>query len=355
MSEYWVSKKKYFCKYCETYIADDVPSRQHHENGLRHKGNRERFIRGLYKEGEKRKKDLDEERREMARVEMAAQAAYSQDIGAGLAKASSSSDASSSKKELSHKIPTRPSNPFENYSTAASLGYTDPDADLAAAESARRRTEGVAGGWKVVEVAPPSTEEISPEGLREGETLKRPAEEDLDDARTFKIRKKTLRTGLGEIYDPGVIKLKLKKQDVEQEIESEDVDPNAQVLTTGTLSLVGGGERPKWSAVKWKRAGGKSPSIKKEVQTSLVTTADGHVARPGHLNSDSFDVEVSNPNDGAHVISKPPVEHDISVKIEPEETKTSLLPSTVAEPAPSMFRRRKVATGSGSRVKREVL
>ena len=70
MSEYWVSKKKYFCKYCEIYIADDVPSRQHHENGLRHKGNRERFIRGLYKEGEKRKKDQDEEKREMARVEL---------------------------------------------------------------------------------------------------------------------------------------------------------------------------------------------------------------------------------------------------------------------------------------------
>jgi len=70
MSEYWVSKKKYYCKYCEIYIADDAPSRQQHENGLRHKGNRDRFIRGLYKDGEKKKKDLEEEKREMARVEM---------------------------------------------------------------------------------------------------------------------------------------------------------------------------------------------------------------------------------------------------------------------------------------------
>ena len=69
MSEYWVSKKKYFCRYCEVYIADDVPSRQQHENGLRHKGNTERFIRNLYKTGEKRKKELDDEKREMARVE----------------------------------------------------------------------------------------------------------------------------------------------------------------------------------------------------------------------------------------------------------------------------------------------
>ena len=69
MSEYWVSHKKYFCKYCNIYIADDAPSRRQHESGLRHKGNVERFVRGLYKSGEKRKQDLEEEKREMARVE----------------------------------------------------------------------------------------------------------------------------------------------------------------------------------------------------------------------------------------------------------------------------------------------
>src|SRR5258705_11115570 len=69
MSEYWVSKKRYYCKYCEIYIADDVPSRQHHENGLRHKGNVERFVRGIYKAGEKQKKDREEDKREMKRVE----------------------------------------------------------------------------------------------------------------------------------------------------------------------------------------------------------------------------------------------------------------------------------------------
>ena len=71
MSEYWVAHKKYFCKYCNIYIADDVPSRRQHESGLRHKGNVERFVRGLYKEGERRKHDLEEEKREMARVEQA--------------------------------------------------------------------------------------------------------------------------------------------------------------------------------------------------------------------------------------------------------------------------------------------
>jgi WW domain-binding protein 4 len=76
MSEYWVSKKKYFCKYCDIYIADDVPSRQQHENGLRHKGNVERFIRGIYKAGEKHKKDLEEEKRETKRVEQASEIGF---------------------------------------------------------------------------------------------------------------------------------------------------------------------------------------------------------------------------------------------------------------------------------------
>lgn len=69
MSEYWVSKKRYFCKYCNVYIADDAPSRQHHEGGMKHKGNMERFIRGIYKAGEKRVKDAAEEQRDMARIE----------------------------------------------------------------------------------------------------------------------------------------------------------------------------------------------------------------------------------------------------------------------------------------------
>ena len=68
-SEYWVSHKKYWCKYCEIFIADDAPSRTQHENGLRHQGNKERFIRNLYKTGQKRKQDQDEETREMARID----------------------------------------------------------------------------------------------------------------------------------------------------------------------------------------------------------------------------------------------------------------------------------------------
>jgi U1 zinc finger len=77
-SEYWVSHKKYWCKYCEVFIADDAPSRTQHENGLRHQGNKERFIRNLYKTGQQKKQDEDEEKREVARIEQVSRS--SQDL-----------------------------------------------------------------------------------------------------------------------------------------------------------------------------------------------------------------------------------------------------------------------------------
>jgi len=56
MSEFWISKKNIFCKYCDIYIADDAPSRTHHENGMRHQGNKERFVKGYTKLERKRRR-----------------------------------------------------------------------------------------------------------------------------------------------------------------------------------------------------------------------------------------------------------------------------------------------------------
>ncbi|PPQ98199.1 hypothetical protein CVT26_003451 [Gymnopilus dilepis] len=220
MSEYWVSKKKYFCKYCDIYIADDAPSRRQHESGLRHKGNLERYIRGIYKAGEKQKKDLEEEKREMKRVEQAAAAAHAQDIAAGRSKSSTPIVSTSS---VAQKKPAqKPANPFANYTTAASLGYTDPDAERLAAELERKRTQGVPGEWEIVTSTPPppasSTSPEPPEATTSEAVpteagTKRAAEApaDDDDTRSFKLRKKTV--NMGELYDPDVIPIKIKKKE----------------------------------------------------------------------------------------------------------------------------------------------
>lgn len=71
MSEYWVSKGKYYCTYCKVYIADDKPSRQHHETGGRHKGNLERYIRDIYKKGAQAEKEKKQAEREMKAINAA--------------------------------------------------------------------------------------------------------------------------------------------------------------------------------------------------------------------------------------------------------------------------------------------
>lgn len=51
-------------KYCE---ADDQ-SRKQHETGLKHQGNKERFIRDLYKSGSVAKREKANAEAEMARI-----------------------------------------------------------------------------------------------------------------------------------------------------------------------------------------------------------------------------------------------------------------------------------------------
>ncbi|KAG8704422.1 hypothetical protein FRC08_002243 [Ceratobasidium sp. 394] len=207
MSEYWVSKKRYWCKYCGISIADDAPSRQHHEGGLRHKGNVERYIRDIYKSSEKRKKDAAEEERELRRINAAAEQAYAKDISTGAAAASSSSlssappPASSSRPVAPKPPPSKPLDKFANYSTAESLGFVDESV----VEAERRRTEGLVGDWQVVLPTPSSSipkEDSSAGGrriLQPAETEERAAAES---SRNFRVGERRVGAGLEEIWEP---------------------------------------------------------------------------------------------------------------------------------------------------------
>ncbi|KAG1787784.1 uncharacterized protein HD556DRAFT_1521352 [Suillus plorans] len=203
MSEYWVSRKRHHCKYCNIYIADDVPSRQHHENGVRHKGNVERFVRGLYKA------TRAEETREMEKINKAATAAYAQDVGVGLGGVGPSSRGAPVATPAQKKPQT---NPYANYSTPASLGYADPDAERTKAAADISQTMGVAGDWQYVQNhasgSPARNEVPSVKGNNKREALV----DDIEGGHIFKLRKKTVSIGLRELYDPGVIKVKVKKE-----------------------------------------------------------------------------------------------------------------------------------------------
>ncbi|KAI6047787.1 hypothetical protein EDC04DRAFT_2886590 [Pisolithus marmoratus] len=265
MSEYWVSHKRYHCKYCNIYIADDKPSRTQHENGLRHKGNVERFIRGLYKEGEKRVREREEEKGIMAGVKKAAEAAYALDLASGRASAShSSSIASSSRSAAQPPSRIKPASPFANYTTAAQLGITDPDAE----EAERRKGMGIPGEWtwsNSTEAKPTTEETVASSDITEGrKRLISAAAFDAEDGdiRAFKLRKKVVRPGLGETYDPAAIPIKLKskkEKDEEEEVKLEAGDGTDPECPGGTSDVTTqnpskAGLLPKWTKVQWKKA-----------------------------------------------------------------------------------------------------
>ncbi|KAJ3570018.1 hypothetical protein NP233_g4677 [Leucocoprinus birnbaumii] len=363
MSEYWVSKKKYFCKYCEIYIADDAPSRQHHENGMRHKGNVERYIRGIYKAGEKRKKDQEEEKREMARVEQAARAAFAQDVSTGHAKASSAPEASTS--SAARKPATKPSNPYANYTTAAQLGYTDPDVE----KMQIRQSQGLVGDWEVVESTPTPVpaegegEDMKPaledtaggDGTGTGaSTAKRPAEvPPEDDTRIFKLRKKTATVGLGEIYDPGLIPIKLKKKE-----EKSETPEASSSLTTSTTSSTS--EVPKWSAISLKPKEPTNNSVPKTGETNGSTTAEDPAASRWSkvqwsqpINEEetaALSEQLLHPSASVADSDKEPTIKSeegapVMTKVEPN---SSLLPPEPEQPVTGgLFKKRKTPAGAG--------
>ncbi|THH28738.1 hypothetical protein EUX98_g5434 [Antrodiella citrinella] len=340
MSEYWVSKKKYFCKYCNVYIADDAPSRSHHENGLRHKGNVERFVRGLYKTGEKRKQDLEEEKRDMVRVEQAAQAAFARDVDAGLVKPGSSSTLPPPKKEEAAK-PTRSSNVYDNYSTAASLGYTDPDAARIEAEAERRRTEGViASDWEFVAtdgdsgttgaVASSSAAQVEPE-VGQKRALETFLFADEEDTRTFKLRRKKI-GGLGDIYDPGVIPIKLKTKKEDASVDNASTSAS----TPASLGPI------KWSARGWNKPGAEPDKERESGEAVAPNSAiDSHTSIPLVQEPPVESLEHAVLSDIAKTLEVVKTEEGSTPAVKSEEAE----PSTAAAPS-GMFRKRKIRGGA---------
>jgi WW domain-binding protein 4 len=114
------------------------------------------------------------------------------------------------------------SDPYANYSTAASLGYTDPDAERLKAEVERRRTQGVVGDWEVVTESSSTPDQDSTVGV------KREWEEELDpSSQPWKLRSKATKIGLDEIYDPGIIPIRLKTEK-EQGIPQIEAEKNGE-------------------------------------------------------------------------------------------------------------------------------
>jgi WW domain-binding protein 4 len=251
----------------------------------------------------------------------------------------------SSSTSTARKPPPKPSNPYANYSTAASLGYKDPDTERLKAETERRLMQGVAGDWEVVSPLQevPSQPEASTLSSADDEAnLKREAEVQraAEDERSWKLRKKTVGPGLGEIYDPGIIPIKLKTK-VEEHAETGTVI--TAPITSSDYSKATAA--PKWTKTQWKRAGEAVEEIKEESMGEGVAVEMNGIPGPQEPPEPGPKVEKNENQSG---ISEPSKEQSTLLKL--EETPT-IAPAAGA--SGSMFRKRKAPGSIGDRGKRQ--
>ena len=238
--------------------------------------------------------------------------------------------------------------PYANYSTAESLGITYPDAERARAEAERRQKEGVVGEWEFVPVeTTPPVEDAQPEAstsaVPEPEVGQKreapPVPPDSEDSRHFKLKKKKLNTGLGEIYDPGLIPIKLKAK--KEEPKSEDT-LSLSLSANGapsSSSTSGATALPKWSARGWNKPG-EVEDRKPDVESLPAAVAAESEGIP------STEPTLPTPDDPAEL----PVP---SEEQKPDIKNEDLEPPAPAPSSGGLFRKRKMpAGGSGSRGRR---
>ncbi|KZV59128.1 hypothetical protein PENSPDRAFT_725165, partial [Peniophora sp. CONT] len=210
-------------------------------------------------------------------------AAYATGVGSGPSEPYNAPPSSTSpppvpKPARPNKAPPKPTTRnYDNYTSAAELGIIDPDVQRRMEEAERRREEAFVGEWTVVESAP--SRGISAAPREEGEDTmkvedgdvkledgveigqKRPfpatADDDEDAGHRWKLRKKTAAVGLGELYDPGVMKLKprVKPQPVDAELPNTIGSDAAGWTGAGGENRLKATEAPKWTSVKWRKPG----------------------------------------------------------------------------------------------------
>ncbi|WVQ73478.1 hypothetical protein IAR50_003050 [Cryptococcus sp. DSM 104548] len=311
MTEYWVSKKQYWCKFCNIYIRDDAPSRRQHESGLKHQGNKERFIRDLYRGGEKAKKEQAEEAREMARIEAAASAAHAQDTASGYSKAFSSTPSSSTAAPAPASKPrNKPTDKWSNYSTAAQLGFVaEEDAKKTAyeIELELKGQAGEVGQWEEVALPPPAPVAEATEVIA---GAKRPREED-EEGEGWKFEhkgKKPVFDPYDDDWDPSFLKsLKVKKKEGASSKDAKVEEERARVKEEKEAAEIEerGLKREGWSGkLEWKSVKEENGTVKVEVKEE-GKEAD---VRPGFVKLESVNASTPVPVQESTVKSELQVE-----------------------------------------------
>ncbi|WFD31986.1 NADPH dehydrogenase [Malassezia sp. CBS 17886] len=150
MADVWISRKRWTCKYCNVTINDDVPSRRHHENGLRHKGNVERALRNLYEENDAQRREALRKQKEIQGIEKAARGSYNAYDASGGAGAAPDVPRAAPVAPPRKPASWKPTNQMAMYTTAESLGVKDDGKDEWNERVARRKGAAFVGAWETV-------------------------------------------------------------------------------------------------------------------------------------------------------------------------------------------------------------
>lgn len=136
-----------------------------------------------------------------------------------------------------------------------------------------KQSEGRVGQWEIVTPAP-TTPAVGASSSTRKRLRDAAPEEDEEDARTFKMRQKTLSRGLDDIYDPGVITIKPKETKEPQVTEEEQpaLEPLVWKPTEWSVGPVRN-ERPTEEATEIKPDPGEG-DIKPVVEVPDTETED---------------------------------------------------------------------------------
>ncbi|KAJ9060665.1 hypothetical protein DSO57_1028518 [Entomophthora muscae] len=191
MSEFWVSGKKYWCKFCRTFVYDNRACRQNHDSSQKHKDNVKKHLRSLEIKAGKASCSSSKTQVELDRINKSAAKQYAIDTGRNHASQPQLSYQSRMEARLQQEgsssnnffqLPPSSEHPQASGEDQASLPKikikTPPPVKIRAVLETR------IGEWQVV---PKSSEESKPAEEPEDENV--PFDE--DDLSTFRLSEKT--------------------------------------------------------------------------------------------------------------------------------------------------------------------
>ncbi len=203
MADVWISRKKWTCKYCDVTINDDLPSRRHHETGVRHKQNVQKALQDLYRKSDQGRKDAEQTKKQIEQIEALAAASYAKDQAAAGTSASATAPSATPITSPSAAV----SSSKASTGTVSKPTIRRPPSSSAQPEVRDVQPVAEAGQWEQVEQAQPAASSASTFGPQSTEATER------DQARSFRVREKVGRLDDSDDDDDlGARTIKVKKR-----------------------------------------------------------------------------------------------------------------------------------------------